>query len=83
MNVKQMIDSAHRHLLDSKILKIMFWCSVLVFSFGSIFEFASIQAWSGLSAAFAGISYLESKAMFQKTRMELAKEIGIDHLIKR
>ena len=83
MNLREMLEVAHNHMIDSCCYAVVFWCTVVLFILAGLSWWPTAQTITMVFIIGSGLSYLERKAKFQKVRMEIAETMGFDHILER
>lgn len=83
MNTREMLDLTFDHLVGSKFCAVVFWIAVVATIIARVYNSADAMTTSMIFVIMMGMGYLYNKSEFQRTRVELAKAIGIDHLLER
>lgn len=83
MSKKRMLDLTFDHLIGMKFCAVVFWFAVTVTVIGRVCNSADVMTISMIFTIMMGMGYLFNKHEFQRTRIELAKAIGIDHLLTK
>jgi len=83
MSIQRMLNLALDNLVGMKFCAVVFWCAVVVTTFGRVFNSADVMTISMIFTIMMGFGYLYNKTELQRLRVEISERMGFDHLLKR